>query len=78
MLDTKMINTTVSLDPPSNPDVGDLHIEQEDGVWAMSVWDGEKWVEVVIGDPPSGSIVDDCVEQDTPEKAYDRAMGIVR
>ena len=77
MLDTKMINTTVSLDPPSNPDVGDLDIQQEDGVWAMSVWDGEKWIEVVIGEP-GGDVVNDSVDNDTPEKAYDRAMGIIR
>ena len=85
MLDTKMINVTVTGAPP-NPNVGDIHIETSDDVIEIYVWNGSDWSLGGIS-LTGGSVFtagDDSPatqqqpEQDTPEKAYDRAMGIVR
>lgn len=77
MLDTKMTNVTVSLDPPTNPSVGDIHIAPNDGDgFEFFVWDGDMWRGLVIGDPMEHSETKE--PEDTPEKAYDRAMGVVR
>lgn len=81
MFDMKMIDIklgmTVSSSPPSNPDVGDMYIQEDGDELTFHVWDGDIWRDVIIGDPMEDPPAKKEPE-DTPEKAYDRAMGVVR
>lgn len=71
------ITVTVSPShPPVRPAVGDVWAEEDGDSIGFYVWDGFIWREVSVGDPYEPE--SQKVEADTPEKAYDRAMGVVR
>ena len=62
--------------PPARPAVGDVWAEGDGDSIGFYVWDGFVWRDVFVGDPYEPETKK--VEVDTPEKAYDRAMGVVR
>lgn len=75
MSNTKMINAVnISVGAPTDPEIGDLYIVEEEDEFTFFVWDGDMWIGTGSRDMQGSS----TEEEDTPEKAYDRAMGVVR
>lgn len=58
---------------PEHPDIGDVWIEPTGDAFAFYIWDGDKWIEAL-----SDTAETSAEEQDTPEKAYERAMRVLK
>lgn len=80
MLDTKTIERCIVTvagpqNAPEHPDIGDVWIEPSDDAFMFYIWDGDKWIEALSGGDESSR---EEQEQDTPEKAYERAMRVLK
>lgn len=74
--------------PPASPDMGDVWMDWDDinHQFNVKIWDGSGWddIDLSIFDDISSdsdedwSVMDLIEPEETPEQAYDRAMGVLK